>query len=228
MIAMSSSHPALQISAWPAPGRLDAVCLLRLAGRLAAARPRASAVEQVDRQELDDINRSLQGDSDAYARVIRRHQDHVSKLLWRFSRDPQAHEELVQDVFVEAYLSLATWRAEAPLAHWLARIATRVGFRHWKQAKRPAAQALPLEAWDRLADDGPDDPTEVADLVHRLLAVLPPRDRLVLTLRYLEGCSVDETADRTGWSRAVVKVQTWRARHKLQTLIEDRGLESEL
>ena len=49
---------------------------------------------------------------------------------------------------------------------------------------------------------------------------MPPRDRLVLTLRYLDQCDVAETARRTGWTRTMVKVQTLRARNKLRKLIE--------
>ena len=61
--------------------------------------------------------------------------------------------------------------------------------------------------------------------MHRLLEQLPPRDRLVLTLRYLEECDVAATARRTGWSKTMVKVQTLRARNKLRQLIEQSGTE---
>ena len=63
------------------------------------------------------------------------------------------------------------------------------------------------------------DPAEAADLVHHLLAQLRPRDRLVLTLRYLEGCDVAETAQRTGWTASMVKVQTMRAKSRLEKLL---------
>ena len=62
------------------------------------------------------------------------------------------------------------------------------------------------------------DPVEAASLVHRLLAQLKPRDRLVLTLRYLEGCDVAETSRRTGWTKSMVKVQTSRAKKRLEKL----------
>ena len=64
------------------------------------------------------------------------------------------------------------------------------------------------------------DPDEAAELIHKLLGLLSPRDRLILTLRYLEECSVAEAAKRTGWSKTMVKVQTWRARGKLKMLME--------
>ena len=63
------------------------------------------------------------------------------------------------------------------------------------------------------------DPAEAADLVHHLLAQLRPRDRLVLTLRYLEGCDVAQTAQRTGWTMSMVKVQTMRAKSRLEKLL---------
>ena len=64
---------------------------------------------------------------------------------------------------------------------------------------------------------------EAGELVHAVLAQLPPRDRLVLTLLYLDECSVAEAAQLSGWSKAMVKVQAHRARKKLKSLIEERN-----
>jgi RNA polymerase sigma-70 factor (ECF subfamily) len=194
----------------------------------AASSAFADARGEVDAAELEDIRRSRQGDSDAYRRLIERHQEHVSGILWRFSRDRLVHEELVQDVFVETYLSLASYRAKAPFAHWLSRIATRVGYRYWKQtARRRERESFTLDEWDQMPDEPAEriDPSKAASLVHRLLAQLRPRDRLVLTLRYLEGCDVAETAHRTGWTKSMVKVQTLRAMKKLEKLVGPAGEE---
>jgi RNA polymerase sigma-70 factor (ECF subfamily) len=78
-----------------------------------------------------------------------------------------------------------------------------------------------------MPDEPPEqiDPSRAASLVHRLLAQLRPRDRLVLTLRYLEGCSVAETAQRTGWTQGMVKVQTRRAIKRLEKLVGQTGEE---
>ncbi len=178
--------------------------------------------------ELEDVHLSRRGDSNAYTRLIKQHQSHVSRILWRFSRDHLVHEELVQDVFVEAYLSLGSYREKSPFGHWLSRIATRIGYRYWKQiARRHETESFSLAEWDQLPDESPDemDPGRAADLLHRLLAQLRPRDRLVLTLRYLEGCDVAETARRTGWTRSMVKVQSLRARKRLEKLFAQAGKE---
>jgi RNA polymerase sigma-70 factor (ECF subfamily) len=176
--------------------------------------------------ELEDVRLSRRGDSDAYTRLIKQHQPYISRILWRFSRDRLVHEELVQDVFVEAYMSLGSYRQKAPFGHWLSRIATRVGYRYWKQmARRGETESFSLAEWDQLPDESPEDmdPGRAAELLHRLLAQLSPRDRLVLTLRYLEGCDVAETARRTGWTKSMVKVQTMRARKRLEKLFAQAG-----
>jgi RNA polymerase sigma-70 factor (ECF subfamily) len=56
------------------------------------------------------------------------------------------------------------------------------------------------------------------------LEQLPPRDRLVLTLLYLESRSVAEAAELAGWSESMVKVQAHRARQKLRALLEQSRL----
>lgn len=180
--------------------------------------------------DLADVEGTRRGDSDAYRRLVERHQDHVGRILWRFSRDRGVHEELVQDAFVEAYMSLHTYRKKAPFEHWLARVATRVGYRYWKEkARRQNVQPFSLEQWDRAtADDGIADvlePDDAAALLYGLLDQLPPRDRLVLTLRYLDECDVMETARRTGWTKTMVKVQSLRAKKKLKKLVGHRETE---
>jgi len=175
-----------------------------------------------------DIRQAQNGDQDAFRRIMERHQGHVSKLLWRFTRDKNSHEELVQESFVQAYLSLHTYKAQAPFEHWLSRIATRAGYRFWKQSKRHMHVSLLDDDWEQLPADQTMNPEQAAELVHHLLSKLPPRDRLVLTLRYLDQCSVKETAQRTGWTPSLVKVQTHRAKQKLKKLLENTNIEFEV
>lgn len=191
---------------------------------------RADTADALRFSDLGDIRHSQNGDGDAYRRLIERHQPAVGKLMWRFSRDPNEHEELVQQVFVEAWLGLGRFRAEAPFEHWLSRIATRVGYRCWNQTHRRKAVTLHDEEWERLAQaaDNAIETEQAAELVHRLLAQLPPRDRLVLTMRYLEQCDVAQTAYRLSWTQTRVKVQTHRALARLKKLTANTSIEMEL
>lgn len=146
----------------------------------------------------------------------------MAAYLWRFTRDRRQCEELVQETFVEAYLSLRSYRGRSPLRHWLRKIATRVGYRFWKaRARQPAPLGMSAEAWQRVAQAPCElDAAEAAEAVHVMLARLAPRDRLVLSLLYLEQCSVAEAAGLCGWTQTMVKVQAHRAKKRLRKLLE--------
>ncbi len=174
--------------------------------------------------ERSDIEASVKGDGDAFARLILRHQDAVTAWMWRFSRDRKGCEDLVHDVFVEAYFSLSRFRYEAPFAHWLRKIAVRVGYRHWRELSRErqhGAVDVEKHADSIEAPGGRMNCGVAADLVHVLLGRLAPRDRLVLTLLHIEELSVQEAAEAAGWSRAMIKVQAYRARQKFRRLLEE-------
>ena len=86
--------------------------------------------------DLNDIQACLNGDDEAYRRLVQRYEQHIVRLMWRFTRDRTECEQLVQDVFVDAYFSLKSYKAQGPFLHWLSIIATRVGYRFWKQRYR--------------------------------------------------------------------------------------------
>jgi len=181
----------------------------------------ARSVSAEERRIRADIAASLRSDGAAYARIIERYQEVIARRMTRFTRDPNAIEELTHDVFVEAYFSLPGYRADAPLEHWLQRIATRVGYRYWKRNSGLKVVSFQenLHGHPAASDSttGGDDLEEVAAILERL----PPRDRLVLTLLYLESRSVAEAAELAGWSQSMVKVQAYRARQKFHKLFDE-------
>jgi RNA polymerase sigma-70 factor (ECF subfamily) len=185
--------------------------------------------ETVSEIDPGDISATLNGDGEAYARVVRHYQDQVAAQMWRFTRDPAVLEELVQEVFVEAYLSLKGFRGHAPFLHWLRRVATRVGYRYWKSQVRNRNREDVLGETSLNLANTPEDPTpsEAAEALYGLLARLPPPDRLVLTLFYFAECDTNEIATRTGWNRTLVKVRLHRARKKLKALVNEAGIRRE-
>ena len=178
--------------------------------------------------DWNEVQKICSGDTQAYRTLMDRYQTHVSRLMWRFSRDSLVHEELVQDVFVEVYLHLKGYQGKAPFEHWLSRVAVRVGYRFWKQeARHRTQQSLTMEHWSQIAEANTSiEAFEAGELLHRLLSQLPPRDRLVLTFRYLEELDVAQTAQKIGWSEAMVKVQCLRAKRKLDKMVQ-MGLNAE-
>jgi RNA polymerase sigma-70 factor (ECF subfamily) len=183
----------------------------------------------VENTDWLDVTASVKGDEDAYERLVRRYEKQITGLLWRFTRDPVQCEELVQQVFVEAYFSLKTYRGDAPLLHWLRRIATRTGYRFWREkAREPQEIPLPdfdiMEQIEATEEEERIDPAEAAAVLQALLARLAAPDRLVLTLLYFERCGTQEIAERMGWSRAKVKTQALRARRKMKDIAEREHL----
>ena len=172
------------------------------------------------------VRDSLHGNANAFGRIVESHQTAISAQMRRFSRDERVIEELTHDVFVEAYLSLKSFRGDSPLIHWLRKIAVRVGYRYWKLKAKTRAQTVSLsdiaaQVEQVIGDSGNNDRCDASELLGNLLESLPPRDRLVLTLIYWDGCSVSEAAELSGWSQSMIKVQAYRARKRLQRMIED-------
>lgn len=176
-----------------------------------------------DKEDIADVRATLSGDAEAYARIVARHAESVQRQMRHFSR----HEvdELSHDVFVEVYLSLSRFRGDAPLRHWIARIGTFRGCRHWRMQKSRNAREKSLSdvVIDSAAAEPPReiiDPKIAADLLFELLSLLPEADRLVMTLMYLEKIPQDEIAERLGYSRVGVAVRIHRAKKKLQKIGE--------
>ena len=167
----------------------------------------------------------MNGDSDAFGRLVDRCSGDISRQMRHYSRDPIVCDELVQDVFVEAFFSLGTYRGEAEFGHWLSRIAMRVGYRYWKRRKKEPPK-VELQDWDAIVQKGVDtlEHSEAADLLFDLLSRLKDKDRLILTLIYFEDLEYTEVAERMGWSQAMTRLRTYRARNRLRDMAKREGL----
>jgi RNA polymerase sigma-70 factor (ECF subfamily) len=189
-------------------------------GSALAAEPEMVEMDSLDRLQCRQCQ---DGDNDACAALLKRHERRIARLMWRFSRDRGVQAELVQEVFVQAYLSMPRYKPTAvPFEHWLTRIATRVGYQFWKaQSRSRRMQPLTEAAFVTAPQEGSIDASAAGEMLHNLLALLAPADRLVLTLMYFEDCSIKEIAQRAGWNSAMVKMRAYRARNRLKAIIEE-------
>lgn len=172
-----------------------------------------------------NIKASLDGEADAYKRLVQQYEEQVTRLMWRFAPNKTNCEKLVQDVFVEAFFSLKTYKGRAPFLHWLKKIGTRVGYRFWKERDK-SRQFLPLQDFDFVeqADTDSIDPDQATEILHALLERLPSADRLVLMLMYFENYSIEEVSKQTGWTRSAIKSRAMRARKKIKGIAEKEKL----
>lgn len=178
-------------------------------------------------EDARDISQAANGDEPAARRLYERYAADVARQMWRFTRDPVMHQDLAQEVWIAVFRNLREFRGEAPFLHWIRRIATHTGYRFWKRQARDAERRRAYASEQRVTVslERSETPGEAAEQIHALLALLPPDQRLVLTLFYLEECGVSEIADRTGWSASKVKVCNMRARQRMKTLLEEHGYE---
>ena len=145
-------------------------------------------------------------------------------------------EDLAQEVFLTMFMRLDRYEARpgVPFTAWLARLAVNVCLDVLRAESRRPRLTLGDEAgaWlDSLTGGpGPADDAALAakELVDALFAELPPADRLVLTLLDLEGRSVAEIAQLTGWSQTATKVRAFRARRRLKRIAEERNAHESL
>jgi RNA polymerase sigma-70 factor (ECF subfamily) len=173
------------------------------------------------------LNRIRNGATDEFAVLVERHQAQVFGILHRYERDFQKVEDLAQETFLKAWRFLDRFDGRAPFNHWLSRIALRVALDHLRRQKRVRAEIalsdLGESALDWLqapGDDAEPAAAQAAELLHAAMAGLPAEDRQVLTLLELEGRSVNEICELTGFSNAAVRVRAHRARAKLRKALD--------
>lgn len=147
-----------------------------------------------------------------------------------------AEEDLAQDIFLKMFTRLEQYRAEQPFGHWLSRIAVTTCLDALRaQKRRPELRWADLSEEEATAIQASrevarkPDAAQLAvthDLVEQLLETLGPEDRLVVTMMDLEGLSVAEVQNRTGWGESKIKVRVFRARKKLKSALERLEQES--
>jgi len=151
----------------------------------------------------------------------------VFAILHRYERDYQKVEDLAQETFVKAWRFLDRFDGRAPFNHWLSRIALRVALDHLRRQKRLRAEVAMSDLGDAAldwlqdpADAGEPSSGQAAELLHAAMAELSPEDRQVITLLEIEGRSVNEICQLTGFSNAAVRVRAFRARGKLRKTLD--------
>ena len=170
------------------------------------------------------------GDENAFERLFERHRRQVARIAGRFFLQREQIEEIIQESFTKVYFALHTYHGshEASFKAWLAQIAVNSCYDQLRRVRRRPEQALgeltESESHDirsqlRTARSDIESALISRDLALKLLARLSADDRLVLTLLDVEGFSVAEIGEVTGWSIAKVKVRAHRARAHLRRIM---------
>ena len=160
------------------------------------------------------------GDPSAYDELVRRKQAHVRSLMRRLSNDKTLAEDLAQQVFVEAWKSLAKLNAPAAFSQWLRAICLNVWLQHFR---RKSLLVLDNDAADWLVDGSTRECPEHAMDLAAALGLLPAAVRLCVELAYQEGMTHGEIADATSLPLGTVKSHIVRGSARLRELLQDYG-----
>ena len=176
------------------------------------------------------VERVRRRDEDAARALFRHLYPLVARLVRSHLPRRTSQEDLVQTVFMKVFANLDRFSGAVPLEHWVSRIAINTCLNQLAAEKaRPELrwadlgeeQAEALEAIVAGAEElEPGRNLAAREIVERLLAQLAPADRLLLTLLHLEGRSVNEVRQITGWNVPLIKVRAFRARRKLRRYFE--------
>lgn len=169
-----------------------------------------------------------------FAELLRRYQSHVDKILYHLAPDWSDRADLAQEVWIRVYRNIRRLQEPAKFRGWLSRIATNLFYDELRKRKRNNAP-LSLDA-PRCVEDGEmewelpsDDPGPAEDLITRefydqlreAIADLPEVFRTTIVLREIEGMAYEEIAEITGVSLGTVKSRIARARHRLQSQLQN-------
>lgn len=183
--------------------------------------PRSYDAAMPPAADAELVARARDGDLDAFAELVRRHEQHVRTILFRLLGNERDAEEATQDAFVQAWRNLDRFRGEAAVFTWLYRIAVNEALGRLRR-KRPATTGLDAAAEQELAGPSEEEPDRAAELneLHGYLAVrireLPFEYRAPLVLRDVLGLSNDEVAAVLELSVPAAKSRIHRARMRIR------------
>ncbi len=171
--------------------------------------------ENTDAAEL--LAHARRGDAGAFAELVRRHKREMLAFAARFCRSPHEADDLGQEIFLKAYRCLDRFRGKCSFRTWLYRVASSVCTDYLRrQQRKPETQPAEPDHCSHCEAAARDRRI----LVQSMLTTLKPLDRIVVTMLYMEGWSVQEAAERCGISSVNVRVRAYRAKAKLQQFLE--------
>ncbi len=191
----------------------------------------------MERSEAELIAAVLRGDAASFEPIVQKYSPRIFATARRYARRESEVEDIVQEVWLKAFQKLSSFRGEAPLEHWLMRLAVRTCFdflRGHQRNREMTFSDLTQSETDWLATfaQAPETASEHAEaarqLVQRLLDQLSPAARLIITLLEIEDRSVKEISHLTGWSVPLVKVRAFRARAEMRKLLAKMAKEKYL
>ena len=180
----------------------------------------SSLAEQDDSQL---VAASKQGDQDAFALLVQRHQRRVFNLVYRMLQQYEEANEVTQEAFLAAWQGLPSFRGEARFSTWLYRIAYNCSLKQLEQRKRDNALQLAMQELASKDEERTEATLEARarwESIREQLVTLPAKYRVVLILRHLQDMTYEEMAEMLTMPIGTIKTHLFRARNLLKERLE--------
>jgi RNA polymerase sigma-70 factor (ECF subfamily) len=191
-------------------------------------KPAAIAAADAPHPDLALVARAKEGDSAAFEVLIKQYERQIFRTALHITQNREDAEDITQDVFFKAFQKLHQFQGNSKFSTWLVRIAVNESLMRLR--KRKTARTVSMDQ-DVETEEGaiPRDfaewrpnpeqnysQAELAEILRKTIAGLPPGFRTVFTLRDIENLSTEETAEALGLSVPAVKSRLLRARLQLR------------
>lgn len=193
-------------------------------------------IDSEDANETRFIERLQSRDERAFLELVQLYQVRVYKLVLRMVGRPDEAEDMAQEVFVQVFKAVATFRGDSKLSTWIYRIAVNLCKNRLKYLGRRKSEVQDeYEAAEEKAELGvargvttsdlsrPDQLVEgyqLERIVEHAIAEMDPDFREILVLRDIEDLSYEELSQITGLADGTVKSRLHRARGMLKAAVE--------
>jgi RNA polymerase sigma-70 factor, ECF subfamily len=190
-----------------------------------------SRLDQLDRgAEISDtrlVEAVRRGDRAAFGDLVRRYEKRLLRTIQRLVGNVETAEDLAQDAFLKAYDRLDQFDPAKRFGPWLFQIGVNGAIDWLRRNKKRKAISLQQmgkgEGDFDLPEDDPRIAAEMAQEVQHVLAKLPEKYRVVLSLRDVEGFPCSEVAAIVGREEPTVRWRLSQARQMFKQLWERRG-----
>jgi RNA polymerase sigma-70 factor (ECF subfamily) len=175
--------------------------------------------------ERELIERAQSGDSGAFNQVVLAYRKRILGTISRLIGRPEDVEDVAQEVFVRLYYSLDQLRTPEVFEPWLYRLTVNASYDYLRRAKRRGEARMAdlseqqVMRADSLAgtrqEDDKRQKSAVRDFVNALFRHVSDQDRLLLTLKEVEGLSLKELEAIYNVNENALKVRLFRARQRV-------------
>ncbi len=173
-----------------------------------------------------NVRLAAAGDMEAFEELYRRHHGRVYSLCIRMTRSAAEAEDLTQEVFLQLFRKLKTFRGEAQFSTWLHRLTVNHVLMHFRKPAVAMEKATEDSAIPIRIERGTANPLRMS-LVDRVslkeaIRKLAPGYRVVFILHDVEGYEHEEIGHLLGCAVGTSKSQLHKARVKLRHLLSKR------